>query len=442
MMSQKLGFKIEMPTNITDGLRRWSASVVEHLRTVHLLLLVTSVGLILVTLSAKSYEPTKALTQLEEIQRLQKDWSPEFLYDQIMADRLPAEAKGSLGEVTDWAFVPAGAPHSFRCWAGNHEFECKPDQNWRAHFHAPWSPAAFPKTIAEFTEFWDSLGNEVQWVDFVDQVGEGTVKGTIPAKIVVAGIDEAAMGGRAQPALNAEHQSQKPLWLIPIGDGLVFWDAPMGENYSWTIPVLTYRRCPIDQKALGGMVRTWKPGKFESTFHDLARASENMKELEFADVRKQLEGESAGGSELFEVAGLKIPSEQLRTVGIIAVLGIQLYLLILLRELSHKLHLDDSGWDVPWIGMFSSPLAQFATWLSVIVCPIIAVVFLALHGYRQYVPGTDPLYRGLRHPAALLYAASPVISCVLAWFSWIYQPKMVAPLDIAKAEASVLVEEQ
>jgi len=48
-----------------------------------------------------------------------------------------------------------------------------------------------------------------------------------------------------------------------------------------------------------------------------------MTELEFADLRKQLESESATGSEVFEVAGFKIPSGQLTAVGILAVLCIQ-----------------------------------------------------------------------------------------------------------------------
>jgi len=126
--------------NRLDGLKQWSASVVEHLRTVHLLLVVTSVGLILVALSAKPYKAIKALTQLEEIQRLQKDWSPAFIYSQITTGHLTAQRMGGLGEITDWTFVPPAAPHSFRCWESNHEYECKPDRNWFATFHDRWSP--------------------------------------------------------------------------------------------------------------------------------------------------------------------------------------------------------------------------------------------------------------------------------------------------------------
>jgi len=108
-------------------------------------------------------------------------------------------------------------------------------------------------------------------VDFVDQVGEGTMLGTTPGKLVVTGINERRFGSQVQPSRVRERVTQKPLWQVRNGEHLEYWNAPLGQNYTWRIPVLTYRRCQIDQKALAGIVRTWNPGLFETAFHDLAR---------------------------------------------------------------------------------------------------------------------------------------------------------------------------
>ena len=37
--------------------------------------------------------------------------------------------------------------------------------------------------------------------------------------------------------------------------------------------------------------------------------------------------------------------------GTVILLGVQIYLLSFLKQLSGKLGPDDAGWDVPWVGM-------------------------------------------------------------------------------------------
>ena len=406
----------------SDGIRGWSNEVVEHLRGVHLLLFVTSAGLILITLSAKPYQPAKALTQLEEIQRLQKEWSPEFLYSQIIANRLPATPKG--GVKNDWAAVPPVPPYSFHCRDEKTVYECVPNANWWAHFHDPFSPIAFPKTVAEFREFWDSLNSEEQWIDFVNQVGEGQVLGSTPIKIVVDPTVENVWSRHPGAPTASSVLAQKKLWLEKVGDNFEFRNAPEGVDFTWKIPVLTFRRCPIDQKGLTQIVRSWKAGSFDSSFKSLAEASDGLEELELVDLRKQLENEAGQGSELFEVAGVKIPSEQLTSAGIVAVIAIQFYFLILLRELFHKLHAADSGWEVPWIGMFGSPLAQFATWLGGAVCPITAAGLLAWHGFSQVHSATG----------RMVYFVAPILSLLLACASWMSRPTIIAAANEANEQ--------
>jgi hypothetical protein len=196
---------------------------------------------------------------------------------------------------------------------------------------------------------------------------------------------------------------------------LLYWDKPekANEGREWEIPVLTRKRIKLDQRALITIFpKKWNTGGVDFAFADLAQASRGLEELEFADLREQLKAEAANGSGFFEIAGLKIPSGQVTTVGIIAVLCIQLYLLILLRELSHRLSSDDTSWDAPWIGMFGSRLAHWATWLSVVACPVAAVGLLAWHGFSNSTA------------ARVLFVLPLLLACLVASASWAYRPRV------------------
>lgn len=425
-------------SNEVGGPPRRSVGIVEHVRVVHMLLVVTSVSLILITLSAKSYNPAKALTELQQIQRLQKDWTPEYLYALTEADinNLPIEAIGEIeqNDTGTFAVVPPSPPHSFPCWIGGQKYNCKPHENWRSKLPESWSAVSFPRTVSEFSRFWDSLDKEANWVDFVNQIGPGTTLSNPKKKITVVDFGTSAATNAIshnQPQLPIQDIS---LWLVSgneVKDAngnakkdrngntilvYMYWDKPAGANerHEWEIPVLTRKRIKLDRDALTKIFPKWSKGSFALSFADLAQASRGLEELEFADLREKLKAEAASGTGFFEVAGLKIPSGQVTTVGIIAVLCIQLYLLILLRELSHRLSSDDASWDVPWIGMFGSRLAHWATWISIVAFPVAAVGLLAWHGFSTATP------------ARVLFVMPLLLACLVASATWSYRPRVAS----------------
>ena len=61
-------------------------------------------------------------------------------------------------------------------------------------------------------------------------------------------------------------------------------------------------------------------------------------------------------------------------------LGVQLYLWLHLHELGKKLRVNDPGWDVAWIGMYSSKYSRSAMMLTVVVLPMLAAVALGVRG--------------------------------------------------------------
>lgn len=435
---------------------RHAAGLVQHISVVHMLLVVTSVGLILVTLSAKSYNPAKALTQLEEIQRLQKEWSPEFLYARTEADvnTWPYQPIGQIGEKNSgsWGRVPSSPPYIFTCYLRSKEYTCKPHENWKSNLPESWSAASFPTTVSEFERFWQALAAAPNhyWVDFAYQIGTGT---TIPQKPKepTEDIGVSAFGASRKPdsiTPPAQGPPEKQLWLVKVRDLKVadlkdcvqnagdekvidpkagtgkdcelleYWDKPEKSDvpHEWKIPVLTQKRVIINHEALQKIFSQWKSGKgtgFDVVFADLSNASRGLEELEFADLREQLKSEATSGSGFFEIAGIKIPSEQVTTTGIIAVLGIQIYLLILLRELAHRLGAGDDGWDVPWIGMFGSASARSVTWVTVVAFPVLAVMLLAWQGISN----------GSRSQFVLVLPL--LLSLLLASATWWFRPRAV-----------------
>ena len=269
--------------------------------------------------------------------------------------------------------------------------------------------------------FWNSVEHGDYWIDFVNQIAAGVTLTSPPQIIRVSGFG-APPADRAQSRTPLQTTVDKPLWLVSrdsVKDqqgnaALQYWDKREKANvgHEWEIPVLTRKRVKIDQDALVTFYpESWKKGNFTSSFKDLALASAGLEELEFDDLHEKLKTEAASGTGFFELAGIKIPATQVTTVGIIAVLCIQFYLLILLRELSRRIQPGDSSWDIAWIGLFGSRLARSATWISIVLCPLACVVVLGWKGFLQATP------------VRFAFLVAPIVACILGSATWMYRPR-------------------
>lgn len=407
-----------------DGVRGWSKEIAEHLRNVHLTLIAVSAGLVLVALSEKPYDPTTALRELEEIQVLQKEWSPQFLHDSLASVDVTSK---NPGEKT-FALLSSTSLFAFPCWIGHAIYNCKPVKAWFSGMSPTSNATLFPKTVAEFSRFWDSLANkEPQWVAFAAVVGEGTTISYGKERersIRVFGLPPPEY-------LQAKASAEIPLWPRRLGDQFVFWDAPPSQIVTHvSIPIVHVKKYIVDQTALARLFPDWQPGAFETSFKDLARASQGSEQLEFDDVRKRLEEESSHGSDVFEVFGLKIPSAQLTVCGILLVLCIQFYLFAHLRELSTKLNQNDSAWGVAWIAMFPSIWCRYATWATLVALPILAISLLSWHGASRIVAGIPWRWQIWRSGEwryllrTLPFCLALSASGLLGWCCWSNRPRI------------------
>jgi hypothetical protein len=72
----------------------WSKDFVEHLRTVHLTIIVTAVALIIIALTTKPYNTAVASNELQKIYELKSAWSPDRIremrdaqYEEVVKNR-------------------------------------------------------------------------------------------------------------------------------------------------------------------------------------------------------------------------------------------------------------------------------------------------------------------------------------------------------------------
>ena len=115
-------------------------------------------------------------------------------------------------------------------------------------------------------------------------------------------------------------------------------------------------------------------------------------------------------SDAFEAFGLKIPAQATTLWGAVLILGVQLYLLTHLIELTRKIDAADPGWEVAWIGIYQRGLARVLFFCSAILLPPITVFVV---GYKAVTLSTN-ITRSVEIQAWLLMIVGGLISIIVA----------------------------
>ena len=198
-------------------------------------------------------------------------------------------------------------------------------------------------------------------------------------------------------------------------------------------------------------------GEFRECFRDLrefARANgvEGLKALE-----DTLSKSDVSDAPVFEAFGIKFPANLAVVGGTIILLSVQVYFYLYLRKLSGSLRKDHPGWDVPWIGMDPSVLAQTIFFITVSLFPAGTLLGLAVptslrltRGYRENVGHPFEISSVLQwHWTVKLEVACltipVVLSAVLGVFCWRCRPQlsgdsssdsMASPADVTDIDAN------
>jgi hypothetical protein len=149
------------------------------------------------------------------------------------------------------------------------------------------------------------------------------------------------------------------------------------------LPVIEFGHIWLDPQAL--LIQRsekWKDKNgrtFRDAFRELVSVDGPFENADIGTAERILDAEAKRTGEAFEAAGLKIPAEVAVRCGVLLVLGIQLYLLIHLREFGNRLD-REAGYEVAWMGVYSSRLARVMLLISLLLLPACTVIVLGIRG--------------------------------------------------------------
>jgi hypothetical protein len=332
-----------------EGVKHWSSAFVDHLRLIHFTLVAIAIGLLIIVCSSRPYDSVTALRDIEEIRQLQNEWSPKWV-----------EIRGKPSDVRHWTEDPRlldlelQPMPEFLCAikmrGGNNIIIGHVTRAWRNYSDHPevWSPGSFPRTASEFQKWWDLL-EEPQESAFATVIagGEGIFFTSVgdnfhfkasemPVPIPQVRVVDFEMATSHDPAEYAKGEQ-----------ALVSYDDSDGFQGAFNIPIARSTTTKVDQKMVISEFTNWHSGRFQDSFPDLYRATRGLEPLSLEETEAKLSEDASHSSDVFEVVGLKIPTEEVTTWGTILLLRVQLYLFLTLKELFSKLQPNDPGWETP-----------------------------------------------------------------------------------------------
>jgi hypothetical protein len=427
----------------------WSKDFVEHLRTVHFVLIAVSVGLILIVAESKSYDLFSAYLQIKEIIAMQQHWSPAWIlghgapqFDTSEPFMVSATAKESLPLET---FTPRtgrtkiyGTVHTRK---GVEKVVSSvvfvlPEQNWTPTIgagHLDVDPVKFPETLKDFREWWNRLGDGAISLDAPFYLFlEGEVVGQNEKW------NHVLISPRNEPVPN-KPLMEVPVELEPTGFSLSYTGFLPNTNLRLRLYAPTRQHVDLTRPRIMAEFSKRPDGSFEKSFPDLARASDNYGAFRLTDVMALTAEEATKSSQVFEAFGLKFPTGRVAIWGVTVILCVQLYLFIYVKQLSGRLKQDDPGWDVPWIGMVPSLIPRSLFFASLVLLPCLTVTLLGwqtalrLSSASRVVTKPIPMFINSTWQldrATILYilllGLSVIASAYLGLRSWKYRPQ-IAP---------------
>jgi hypothetical protein len=156
-----------------------------------------------------------------------------------------------------------------------------------------------------------------------------------------------------------------------------------GTTTRILVPIRDPRKIKFDaQRALIKRSDKWALKKglaFDDAFPELSSVGAAFEEMDILSAVRILDAESKRQGDVFEALGLKIPADAAVRYGVLLILGVQLYLWIHLHEFGNRPE-HEEGFDVAWIGVYSSRSARVVFLLSLFVLPACAMLLLSLRG--------------------------------------------------------------
>lgn len=401
------------PTHETQ--RHWSSDFVEHLRTVHFSLVILCLGLIIVTGTQRDTAAKRAAAQLDQVtavaQQLDDGWLGNYCEQRKL--QYPALSPAVREGVTPIKMDQhpiikvrintkdhlIGIPNQCKLFAllpdnaENRGLDAARIVNDTVLVSVAFNGSQLkPETLKDFVELWNALNQDVEIVvptSIEDRVRTWSIPAP-PSKL------DDGNGPMLPYTIEASKEEEGfNLELSPDGLGKidVEGDAAATANlfvfrggFDIYIRIPTFGTIPLNGLSYlislvpAGSRMSWRHGKFDEAFPELSTITKDRQAATFAVWNQALKDEIERGTESFEAFGLKVPAQTTTLWGALLIIGVQLYFLAHLTELSHKLQETDPGWEVAWVGTYRHFLARALLWASALILPVVATIVVGSKG--------------------------------------------------------------
>ena len=449
----------------------WSKDFVEHLRTVHFVLIAVSVGLIWIL----SKTNASALSQIRQIVLLKKDWPPSWLYIAGVdlhkgKNVLLRDASGGVSREFGPSLRREGLVGVVGSIQGPKSHETLrfnlPEKNWYEDGDGSnWSLSHFPATLSSFREWWDDLqkSHRIYFPYHLCKTGHVYRAGTRgdhawhkvgelilnPVTITQTSSADSSPAmevfqlnlEKGEPFTYEDYKKEK----VDDKEWEYIADAKDGQR-QFRLSVCMLNRVDLDQEVLiSGLhfeaehgkdnpnLVPLSPGPFEKSFHALSEESSGLEVEPLEDIEKDVAERLSKSPGEYEAFGMKFPIAQITTWGTVMLLGIQLYFFLYLRRLTAKLDPADPGWDVPWICLDRSFMAQVVQFATVVILPLIAMLLLCSHALSHLtavyrIPGSPHLLPVREWGGVILAQIAlfllVILTALLGVLSWAHRPQI------------------
>lgn len=177
------------------------------------------------------------------------------------------------------------------------------------------------------------------------------------------------------------HEVERPFFLI-LDPNDSWKSVPSGEQRIGMILIEYFapsRRVNLSLQDYFADLANLKllTGSFDISFPNLSKMDiSSFDDLNLKDVRAILDKQLKENIQTIELMGIKLPTTAISLWGIIALIMMQLYFLLHLKEFVRIVDKSKSNFDLPWIGLYNNKLSRFLIFISVIILPIV-VVFIS-----------------------------------------------------------------
>jgi hypothetical protein len=380
-----------------------STDLSSHLRTVHFALIVTCVTSVAALVGFPS-NLASAKHELNAVQAIRSGWASwldAFGVDQeddwkrrglLVAD-VPTWLYSCQPDGKNWSVRLLGSPIRLTL-AGRGQFA----ERWLAdgdtspssktiHLVHPEQPDGWPKTLADFRDFWEAADNlQVSTVKTVAFEGHNILNGV--------DVNHRSLSVASCPGSASGFELTLRREAVPPCTELV--DRAMGSQVFCTRGELAGGALAVPVTMAGGNVstlRSWllrrfnieAPGLgFSTDFPRLAEATTTYAGLPLNNVQLVLDHEIERSSERLQVMGVTLSVRFLGQTAVALVVLIQFYLLIHLQRFA----LFPEAADSAWVGFYDHLTARLATVLTAVLLPTVTVAYVALSQFSWWAIGS------------------------------------------------------